>query len=49
MLYPESLKMSLCNGDWLFSVCWNLNFKTLDVIELNTDVTQYIMLWCHSL
>jgi hypothetical protein len=48
MLYPESLKMNICNGDWLFSVSWNLNFKTLGVIELNTEVTQYIMLWCHS-
>jgi len=44
MLYTESLKMSLCNGDWLFFVRWDLNFKTLDVTELNTDVTRYIML-----
>jgi len=44
MIHPESLKISLCNGDWLFSVSWNMNFKTLGVTELNTDVTEYIEL-----
>jgi len=47
-VYPESLKINLCNGDWLFSVSWNLNFKTLGPIELNTYVTRYIKLWCPS-
>jgi len=42
MIYPESLKISLCNGDWLLS--WNMNFKTLGFIELNTHITQSIKL-----
>jgi hypothetical protein len=38
MVYPESLKISLYNGEWVFSVSWKLNFKTLGIIELSNTL-----------
>jgi hypothetical protein len=51
MVYPESLKIRLCNGDWLFCVSWNLNFKSLGVTELiqmSPNMSSYDAILCNT-